>query len=641
LKLLQVLAGHCSGTLARIRAVDQLRESQARFEAFMENTPAAAWIKDDSGRYIYANHSIQDLMQKPSREVVAKTDNEIVPAEIAKQFRQEDAEVRQSGKPMRLEQTLRSDPSHRWFVCKFPFISPRGTAFVGGLAFDITEHVAMRKSLVASEEKFQTLFDASPVAIALLRDAKVEYANPSYRRMFNLASGTPLNGRKFLDDIDEDCRGDLRDYLHQSHAVVSSLPPTEVKAIRSGGTEFPCIVQIAPVEVKEGKSHLVFLVDISDKRALEAQLFQAQKMESIGRLAGGIAHDFANLLTIIQGHATRLERGSQNPGSSLDSIIRASQKATELTRHLLAFSRKQTLQIVETDLNIIVCELGRMLDRVIGEDITLRVHTEPLLPPVAADRTLLEQLITNLAVRARDAMHKGGRLTISTLFIPSGDSKKFTKGFSNGAVCLRIEDTGRVIPKEDLPQIFEPFYKSSIGTEASLRLATVYGIIKQHNGNIDVQSVAGQGTRFDIYLPALASRPDQQAQLELKRKPAGSILLVEDSADLRGLVRDILSDEGFEVIEAPGYAAALEFFESARESIALVLADVCLDDGSGRELVEKIRSMKPDIKAILTTGYDPHQLQAEIRLDANELFLPKPFQPEELLQLIEKLRLLE
>ena len=184
LKLLQVLAGHCSGTLARIRAVDNLRESQARFEAFMENTPAAAWIKDEYGRYVFANHSVEQLLKKPAAEVLNKTDSEIVPPEVAKQLQQEDTQVRQTGKPLRGEQSQIGKEESKWFISKFSFASPKGASFVGGLAFDITDQLQMQRSLEASEEKFHTLFEASPVGIALIQKGKLLYTNSSYRRMF-------------------------------------------------------------------------------------------------------------------------------------------------------------------------------------------------------------------------------------------------------------------------------------------------------------------------------------------------------------------------------------------------------------------------------------------------------------------------
>jgi PAS domain S-box-containing protein len=636
LKLLQVLAGHCSGTLARIRAVDSLRESQARFEAFMENTPGAAWIKDEFGHYVYANQTTEKLFDKERAEILGKTDVDLLPPEVARASQKEDLEVRSTGQPLRVEKTILPEDPDRWFVCKFPFLSPSGGSLVGGVAFDITDQVEMQKSLLASEERFRTLFESAPVAIGVVHNGELRYTNQSYRRMFNLPAEAGTAGRNFLEDISPTTRKDLEDYFLRPEARIKSLPATEVRGVRSVGAEFPCLIQVAPVELPEGAAHLVFIIDISDKRSLEAQLFQAQKMESIGRLAGGIAHDFANLLTVIRGHASRLERGVQNPAPSLDGIIRAAQKATELTRQLLAFSRKQTVQIVETDLNAAISQTRRMLEQIIGEDITLRVHLASSLPVVLADSGLFEQLLLNLAITARDAMLTGGNLTIRTIYLPPGQIPKVANGWEKGAVCLSVQDTGRGVPKEDLPNIFEPFLRSRSGTETSLRLATVYGIVQQHGGRIEAHSEVGLGTRFEIFFPAVAF-PPKAPQEEARRQSDATLLVVEDSADLRNLLREILVDAGYQVMEAATYAAGLQLFESARDRISLIVADVCLEDGSGRELVRHLRSLKPGLKAILTTGYDPHQMRGKIDLQPDELFLAKPFQTDELLQAIESL----
>jgi PAS domain S-box-containing protein len=637
LKLLQVLAGHCAGTLGRIRAVDNLRETQARFEAFMENTPGAAWIKDEFGRYIYANQTIETLFEKPREDILSKTDVDLLSSEAAREFQNEDQQVRSTGRPFRIEKHIKPDDPRRWFVCKFPFHSPTGGSFVGGLGFDITDQVHMQKSLRASEERFRALFESSPVAIGVVHKGELLYTNASYRRMFNLPSEAGTAGRNFLEDISPATRKDLDDYFKRPETHTLSLTPTEVKGVRNAGTEFPCIIQIAPVELPEGPAHLVFIVDISEKRALEAQLFQSQKMESIGRLAGGIAHDFANLLTVIRGHASRLERGVKNPAPSLDGIIRAAQKATELTRQLLAFSRKQTVQIVEMNLNAVLRQTTRMLERIVDEDVALRVHLSPALPEILGDAGLLEQLLLNLGITARDAMPGGGNLTIRTFYIAPGENRKLTNGWDKGAVCLSIQDTGRGIPKEDLPSIFEPFFKTRTGTDTALRLATVYGIVQQHSGKIEAQSEVGVGTRFDIYFPA-AALPSKISPEEGPRKFSdATLLIVEDSADLRNLLRELLVDTGYQVMEAATYAAALQLFESARDRISLIIADVCLEDGSGRELVRHIRTLKPDLKAILTTGYDPHQMRGKMDLQPNEFFLAKPFQTDELLQTIESL----
>ena len=567
LKLLQILGGHCAGTLARISAVDNLRESQARFEAFMENTPGAAWIKDEFGHYVYANQTTEKLLDRERTEIITRSDTDLLPAEAARASQKEDQEVRSTGQPVRVEKTLRPDDPIRWFVCKFPFLSPSGRSLVGGVAFDITDQVEMQKSLLASEERFRTLFESAPLAIGVVRGGELRYTNQSYRRMFNLPTEAGTAGRNFLEDISPSTRGDLEEYFVRPQSRTNPLTATEVRGVRSAGAEFPCIIQVAPVELPEGPAHLVFITDISDKRSLEAQLFQAQKMESIGRLAGGIAHDFANLLTVIRGHASRLERGVQNPAPSLDGIIRAAQKATELTKQLLAFSRKQTVQVVETDLNSIINQTRRMLEQIVGEDISLRVHLGAGLPLVLVDSGLLEQLLLNLAITARDAMVRGGNFTIRTSYVPPSQVQKVTNGWQKGAVCLSVQDTGRGIAKEDLPNIFEPFFKSRGGTETSLRLATVYGIVQQHGGRIETQSEVGVGTRFDILFQAV-STPAKVTPEEPQKHSDTTLLVVEDSADLRNLLRELLVDAGYQVMEAATYAAGLQLFESARDRIS-------------------------------------------------------------------------
>jgi CheY-like chemotaxis protein len=249
---------------------------------------------------------------------------------------------------------------------------------------------------------------------------------------------------------------------------------------------------------------------------------------------------------------------------------------------------------------------------------------------------LLEQLLLNLAVTAREAMPTGGNLTIATKYIPAGTGK-LTNGWEKGSVSIVVQDTGRGIPKEDLPRIFEPFLETPGGTDTALRLATVYGIVQQHSGKIDIQSQIGAGTHFKITFPAAALPPKTTEPKTLKKAGETTILIVEDSAELRHLLRDLLVDTGYQVLEAGTYKSAQQLFETARDRVNLVIADVCLEDGSGRELVRHIRMVNSAIKAILTTGYDPHQMRGKIDLQPNELFLAKPFEPEELLHALESL----
>lgn len=634
LKLLQVLAGHCSGTLGRLRVADELRASQARFEAFMENTPGAAWIKDQDSRYVYANDAISSLFGKERDEIIAKRDEDFLSTEAAEEFRRQDEAIRERGESIRGEGMLvPGDPRH-WFVCRFPFESPDGGKLVGGLAFDITDQLQLQRSLHESEQRFRTLFEAAPVGIGLVQGAQLLFTNFTYRQLFNLPAEAAAAGRPFVENIAPSFRPTLEKYFAATGTAAASLAATEVRGLR-GGAEFPCLVQIAPVELEEGRAHLVFVVDISEKRTLEAQLFQSQKMESIGRLAGGIAHDFANLLTVIQGHAARIERGVGNPSSSVDGIMRAALRATELTKQLLAFSRKQTLQLVELDLNSAVSQAARIIERVLGENIALRLHLATGVPPIQADQMLIEQLVLNLAVTSSDSMRSGGNLTISTYY--TGPQEAGTEpGWDKGAVCLRVEDTGRGFPKQDLPHIFEPFFKTSAGTDVAMRLATAYGIVKQHSGEIEVRSEAGSGTSFEISFPA-AALPPAAPEISAAFPPQGTILIVEDSNDLRTMLRDLLVDFGYVVLEAASYTEAVQTFAAHRDEIRLVIADVFLGDGSGRELIRQFRTERPTLRAIITTGYDPHQMRDRMELGGNDLFLGKPFQTDELLQAIETL----
>jgi two-component system, cell cycle sensor histidine kinase and response regulator CckA len=602
----------------------------------MENTPGAAWIKDENNRYVYANQAIESLFDIARSEIISKKDEEFLPAKSAEQLAAQDAATRASGKSKRAEGNLVPGDPRQWFVCRFPFPSPTGEKLVGGLAFDVTDQLQLQRSLHASEERFRTLFEASPVGIGLVYERHLLFTNFSYRQLFDLPPEAATADRPFLENIAPATRDELNRYFAAADSVAASLAAIETRGLRSDGSEFPCLVQIAPVELQEGRAHLVFVIDISEKRALEAQLFQSQKMESIGRLAGGIAHDFANLLTVIQGHAARIERGTSNPAASIDGIMRASHKATELTKQLLAFSRKQTLQIAEIDLNSVIAQTGRMIERVVGENIALRLHLAPGLPQIHADHMLLEQLVLNLAVTGRDAMRAGGNLTISTYYVPPKPGALAT-GWDKGSVCLRVEDTGRGISKEDLPHIFEPFFKTSVGSAVALRLATAYGIVKQHNGNIEVSSELGSGTVFDILFPSAALPPTAAESGSARAQKTGTILIVEDANDLRMMLRDLLIDFGYSVREAPSYSEAVNVFSKHRQEITLVIADVFLADGSGRDLVRQFRTEDPRLRAIITTGYDPHQMREKMDLQSNELFLAKPFQTDELITAIETL----
>jgi CheY-like chemotaxis protein len=368
-------------------------------------------------------------------------------------------------------------------------------------------------------------------------------------------------------------------------------------------------------------------------------------MDSVGQLAGGVAHDFNNILTIIQGHAEML-RSSQTlerkQSESVLQIAQASERAANLTRQLLTFSRQQLMQPKSQDLNAIVTQMTTMLQRILGEDIVLQVHYASHPPPVIADRGMLEQVLLNLAVNSRDAMPKGGQLMIRTTvtYIDEAYARQNPDAMPGPCVCLAVTDTGCGIAPENLPHIFEPFFTTKeVGRGTGLGLATVYGIVKQHKGWIHVASAPGKGTTFQIFLPASTQRPDTHGETTAASEIRGgteTIMLVEDEAPLRHLALLFLKMHGYRVFEAGSGVAALQFWQQNQETVDLLVTDVVMPGGvSGLELAEKLQVEDPHLKVIYTSGYSREIVKGDSVLrDGKSYFLQKPYHPRKLVQAV-------
>jgi signal transduction histidine kinase len=369
-------------------------------------------------------------------------------------------------------------------------------------------------------------------------------------------------------------------------------------------------------------------------------LLQVQKMEAVGRLAGGVAHDFNNLLTVIHGRCEillkRFEPGSK-ARNDLELIQRTAQRAAALTAQLLAFSRKQILQPRVLHVNTAVGESASMLRRLIGEDITLVTYPNARNDRVKADPTQLEQVLMNLAINARDAMPRGGLLVIETADVDLGDAfAREHPGAGQGPhVRLSVRDDGIGMSAEVQARIFEPFFTTKDkGRGTGLGLAMVYGIVKQHEGYIDVQSVAGQGTTFVIYLPCVTDAEDKgesTAEKDAKSRGTETILLVEDEGDVRELTREILEMAGYTVLEAPRGDEALRLCHESARPIDLLLTDVVMPQMSGPELARAVAELRPGTKVVYMSGYTDDSLGHHGVLDPDIILLPKPFTPELLL----------
>jgi signal transduction histidine kinase/CheY-like chemotaxis protein len=408
---------------------------------------------------------------------------------------------------------------------------------------------------------------------------------------------------------------------------------------RKDGSFFPIEYVSTPIRDSEGQSGAVFVFkDVTDRKRLEEQYRQSQKMEAVGRLAGGVAHDFNNLLTVVTGYADLLAvNPSLDPKAkeAVREIQGAADRAVAVTRQLLAFSRKQMLQPRPMDLNGCITEITKLVQRLIGEDITLVTRLADKLPPVTADPGTLEQVIVNLAVNARDAMPQGGTLTIAT-GEATVDLKSATSqpGLRPGRYAiLTVADTGHGMDAQTRARVFEPFFTTKeVGKGTGLGLATVYGTVTAHGGHIDVQSSIGRGTVFRVLWPLAAGpiRPASVAELELNvRGGTETILLVEDEDQVRGLAAKVLAGYGYRVIEARDGTEAEQIGRRANDYLHLLITDVVMPGGvSGMELATRLVPLRPQMKVLFMSGYTDDAILRRGVLSEEAAFLQKPFTPD-------------
>jgi PAS domain S-box-containing protein len=374
--------------------------------------------------------------------------------------------------------------------------------------------------------------------------------------------------------------------------------------------------------------------DITARRVLEDQFRQAQKMEAVGRLAGGIAHDFNNLLMVICGYTEVVlsQLTERHPlRAKAEAIQQASNRASALTRQLLAFSRKQLLELKVIDVNAIVSDMERLLRPLIGEDIELSTQLAANLGCTRADAGQLEQVIMNLVVNAKDAMPDGGKLCIRTASVTLDDSYRPENTLiKNGPyVMISVSDSGHGMDRETQARIFEPFFTTKEqGKGTGLGLSTVYGIIKQSGGYVFVQSEPGSGTAFTIYLPRVEGTSDPRGETPASQSTIGgseTVLLVEDEDSVRQLVRETLQSRGYRVLEAHNGSAALALAASHPEQIHLVITDVVMPGLSGHELIERLLPTRPSMKVLYLSGYAQDAFPASLAAEGQKAFLQKPF----------------
>ena len=510
-----------------------------------------------------------------------------------------------------------------------------------GAMMDITKRKLAEEQVRQSEERYRELVeDVREAIFTLAPDGAIASLNQAAEKILGWSREAWV-GRPFLPLVHEADRDLASDMLRR---VTRGEKPEsfELRLINRGGSPVALEFTVTP---RHAGNRVVGVLgvgrDVAERKRLEEQLRQSQKMEAIGQLSGGVAHDFNNLLTVIKCNAALMSGPHQgiDVKECAEEIVQATERAASLTRQLLLVSRKQVMEVTDVDVNDVAGSMVRMLGRVLDERITLRTLLAPDLPLIQADVGMLEQVFLNLVVNARDAMPHGGALTIETIseHVDEADVRQRPDVSVGPCVCVRVRDTGSGIPTDVLPHIFEPFFTTKeAGKGTGLGLATVYGIVKQHHGWIEVSSAPSKGTTFSVYLPS--TDPSRRSARSLRasgttRPPSGTetILVVEDETAVRLLLVNLLERCGYTVLQASNGPEAIEIWRALTAPIDLLLTDLIMPGGlTGRALAERLRAESPRLKVIFCSGYSADLAGQGEPLVEGTNFMQKPYHPNQI-----------
>jgi two-component system, cell cycle sensor histidine kinase and response regulator CckA len=626
--------------------IDTLRVSEERYRALVRASSDAVWVHESTLGVLTTSDSSQwweeltgqtpeaasvwgwlDCLHPDDRPHVRETWTRSLqdgtPYEVSYRVRARDGTYRHV--LVRAVAIRHSDGSIREWV---------------GMFRDLTDRLRAEQALVHSEERFRAFMDNSPVAASIIdTDGRVVYVSKMFLKTFPLPPGDPV-GRTLFELFSSDIAQSWLDAsckaLEAGHAIEGTEP-----GIRADGTEGTFLTYRFPLH-GAANTQLIGSVaaDITERRRLEDQLRQVHKMEAVGQLAGGVAHDFNNVLTVINGFSDLVlsELSSDHPlVPPVTEIRKAGERATELTSQLLAFSRKAVVRPTLLDLNAVVSDAENLLRRLVGEDIDLTSTLDPGLWKVEADPVQIDQLLLNLVSNARDAMPQGGTLTVETrnVVVEVASSIERRLPVPPGKyVCLSVTDTGCGMDPATIDRIFEPFFTTKEpGKGTGMGLAAVYGIVQQFNGHIKVQSQPGAGASFQIYLPPRYEVvSDEQPSSDSVPAPKGqeTVILVEDDPAVRALSRQVLTRHGYVVLEAKDGSEAIRICQQYPGTIDLLVSDVVMPIMSGLQVAQRLRQMRPRLKTLFVSGYPDDALDAHGVLKAEITLLPKPFTPSAL-----------
>ncbi len=641
-------------TTSRREMEQIIREEQEKLVDFLENAPVGFYSVDGNGRFIFVNHTLAEWLGTTPEQIISGrqhlhqfiVDDRAVGAAPFDPFGGDGS--RRAGEVAMRGIHGRTYQAH---ISQSVVPSERGGLRTRSVVRDLTPEREMEEALRQSEQKFQRLFEDAPVGIALLNlDGRINQCNRGFLRQFAAHSEADVVGRDLAGLVSAEARGELLGNLGKVVAGDELDAPFDVTP--ESNSEWVVALYLNRVEDQAGRviGVIAHCLDTTDQRKLEVQFAQSQKMQAVGQLAGGIAHDFNNLLTAMIGFCDLLllrHKAGEQSFADIMQIKQNANRAANLVRQLLAFSRQQTLKSKVLNVTDVLAELAHLLRRLVGENIELKMVHGRDLGPVRCDQGQLEQVIINLAVNARDAMSGDGKVTIQTKNVSQDAPERHGHEMLGPGdyVLIEVIDEGCGIPKENQGRIFEPFFSTKeVGSGTGLGLSTVYGIVKQTGGYIFVDSEPDKGARFSVFLPRHTSQEpaDTQEEDDWKQEMAldltgvGTVLLVEDEDAVRVFSARALRNKGYTVLEAKSGEAAISVLGKEGGEIDLLITDVVMPEMDGPRLIREVRERRPDIKVICISGYAEDAFRKKLDQSADIHFLPKPFSLNQLAGTVKK-----
>ncbi|MGO9119531.1 MAG: PAS domain S-box protein [Desulfomonilaceae bacterium] len=613
-----------------------LLASEEHYRLLTENSLTGIYIHQN-GRFVYVNRRLATMMGYSPEEMIGRNFVEFVhPEDRAWTVEQAKSPSSSEGSvPQHAFRALCRNGETKWFEVLATSTTYRGHPANMGNVADITDRLGAQKALSLEKQRFETLAEQAPFGLVMIsKEGLFQYVNERFKQMFGYDSNDIPDEEEWLKNAFPDFanREKAMNAWKKVETLSTGIQYSEILPVRIKD-ESERIIDFRPVRLDTGEC-LLTCEDITDRKRFEEQLQQSQKMEAIGSLAGGVAHDFNNLLTAIIGYSNLLlqKMPAESPYHyKIIQIYVAAERAAGLTKQLLAFSRKQVLDVKILDLNSVIEEMSNMLRRMIGEHIEFTTVMNPSLGKVKADKSQVEQILMNLAINARDAMPTGGALTIETdnVVLDEEYARVHQEIQAGPYVMIAVSDVGHGISKDIMPRIFEPFFTTKQkGQGTGLGLSTAYGIIKQHQGHITAYSEPDRGTTFKVYLPLSREIEDRvftphPTSQQLTGKE--TVLVVEDEATVRHLTCEMLENLGYTVMRASDPVQAIDICREHSGPIDLLLTDVVMPQMDGRSLYRQLSPERPEMKVLYVSGYTEDAIVHHGVLDHDVNFLQKPF----------------